>query len=349
MLHRLQSWLQRNSPRNARDFASKISRGISDRLSNWRAGSAATSETAALAGLQADNPHRRWESAAILARSAHRSEEAIEALTRALADPEEFVRWQAAQALAAQDPGHVFPALTTALADREPSRRAGAAEAMGYLGGEAASVTLCKHLGDPDPDVRAAVAAGLQSLADPTSVSCLLPYLSDEVPDVRRAVAGALGRIASPSTAKPIAAALSQSGQPLLVRRALAAALVRATHPDARRALLAALADPDPQVRGYAAEALGQLGDETVYAALREAQSDDGALLDGTVGDQARRALTMLERRGRASVTTPLPTEEEAIRQPPQDPRNFADLQQSREGEGLLPASHPQAEEKANE
>jgi hypothetical protein len=143
-------------------------------------------------------------------------------------------------------------------------------------------------------------------------VSCLLPYLSDEDPDVRRTVAGALGRIGSPSTAKPIAAALSQPGQPLLVRRALAAALVHASHLDVRQALLAALTDPDPQVRGYAAEALAQIGDETVYEALRKAQSDDGALLDGTVGDQAKRVLTMLERRGQTSATAPLTTEEEA-------------------------------------
>lgn len=291
MLDRLRSWLE-NSPLRGLQ-------AITRRREPERAGPAAANEAAARAGLRDKNPHRRWESAALLGRSAQRSEETIEALVQALADPEEFVRWQAACALGAQDPGHVFPALTAALADPEPLRRAGAAEALGYLGGEAATLTLCKHLADPDPKVRAAVANALGSSADPSSVTCLVPYLTDKDPDVRRAVAGALGRIGSPSAAKPMADALSQPGQPLLVRRALAAALVRAGHPDAEEALLAALSDPDPQVRGYAAEALGHIGSEKAYAALAEARSDEARLLQGTVAHRARQALAMLERRGR--------------------------------------------------
>jgi HEAT repeat protein len=62
--------------------------------------------------------------------------------------------------------------------------------------------------------------------------------------------------------------------------------------------------DPDPQVRGYAADALGQIGDETASAALAAAASDQGVLLKGTVGDRARRALAALERRGRRSHQT---------------------------------------------
>ncbi len=291
MLDRLRSWFQDNPLKRLQ------------RIAHWRFGGrvvpAAVNEAAARAGLRDENPHRRWESAALLARSAQRSQETIEALIQALADPEEFVRWQAACALGAQDSGHVFPALTAALADPDPLRRAGAAEALGYLGGEAATLTLCKHLADPDPKVRAAVADALRSAADPSAVICLVPYLTDEDPDVRRAVAGALGRIGSPSAAKPMADALSQPGQPLLVRRALAAALVRAGHPDAEEALLAALSDPDPQVRGYAAEALGHIGSEKAYAVLADARSDEATLLQGTVASRARQALAMLERRGR--------------------------------------------------
>jgi HEAT repeat protein len=59
------------------------------------------------------------------------------------------------------------------------------------------------------------------------------------------------------------------------------------------------LTDPDSQVRGYAAAALGHAGDESAYGPLAAAQTDRGRLLRGTVGDEARRALKMLERRGR--------------------------------------------------
>jgi HEAT repeat protein len=224
----------------------------------------------------------------------------------ALADPEEFVRWQAARALAAQEAAHSFAMLAEALNDDSPLRRAGAAEAMGYQGGEAASVILCKHLADPEWRVRVAVALALRDLADPSTAPCLLPLLDDKEPDVRCAAASALGRIGSPATAKPMADALSEPGQPLLVRRALAAALVRTAHPEVQPVLLAILStgpqrDPDPQVRGYAAEALGQIGDETAYAALSAATSDEGALLQDTVGSRARQAMTILERRSRRS------------------------------------------------
>jgi HEAT repeat protein len=257
-----------------------------------------------VAGLRAENPHCRWESAAFLGRNAHRGQDAIEALVGALADSEEIVRWQAARALAQQEAAHVFRLLSEALSDNDPLRRAGAAEAMGYQGGEAASVTLCKHLTDPVSRVRVAVALALSHLADPSAVPCLLPVLADEDPAVRCAAASALGRTGSPAAAKPMADALSEPAQPLLVRRALAAALVRTAHPEAQPALLAALSDSDPQVRGYAAEALGHIGDETAYAALLEASSDEAALLKGTVGSRARQALTMLERRGRRSHQT---------------------------------------------
>lgn len=274
-------------------------RGLVQWWRAWRAGAATTSEPAALAALRSAKPRCRWEAAALLGRNPQRSREAIAALVAALADSEEFVRWQAAEALAAQEAGRVFPALAAALDDPEPLRRAGAAEALGHLGGEAAASILGQHVADPDPRVRAALAAALGQTCDLTSLSLLLGLLTDGEPAVRRAAARALGRLADPKAAAPLAAVLAQDGQPLLVRRATSAAIAAAPHPDARPQLLAALADPDPQVRGYAAQALGHVGDEAASGALAALQADQSRLLHGTVGDQARRALTMLERRGR--------------------------------------------------
>ena len=85
------------------------------------------------------------------------------------------------------------------------------------------------------------------------------------------------------------AEALARPDQPL-PRRSLAAALTGATHPDAQPVLLAALADPDPQVRGYAARALGPVGNEVAYERVAELLSDRSRLLKGTVGDEARTA-----------------------------------------------------------
>ncbi len=254
-----------------------------------------------LAGLRATEPHSRWESAARLGRHPQRSGEAIAALMEALADPEEVVRWQAAEALAAQEADRVFPVLAQALDDPNPLRRAAAAEAIGRQGDEAAVLTLRKHLGDPDPGVRSAVASALGQIGDATAVPALIPLLGDENPDVRRAVAGALGRIGNPAAAAPLAVQLIQPGQPLLVRRALAAAVARAPHRDAQPVLIQALNDPDGQVRGYAAQALGQIGDDAACAALRVLSEDQTPILHGTVGDSARHALASLKRHGHRS------------------------------------------------
>jgi HEAT repeat protein len=108
-----------------------------------------------------------------------------------------------------------------------------------------------------------------------------------------------LGRAGDRGAAADLAEAMSLPGQPLLVRRALAAALAQIADQAAQPSLLAALADPDPQVRGYAASALGQIGDESARAPLQEIAADPSRLLQGTVGDAARRAMALLERRAR--------------------------------------------------
>jgi HEAT repeat protein len=266
---------------------------------SWLAPAETTSEQSYLAALQSAAPAERWQAAAGLGRNPMRSPEAITALVMALGDDEEFVRWHAADALAHQEQGLVFPALVSALAATEPLRRAGAVEALGKLGGEAAGLTLIKHASDSDARVRIAVAVALGNLKDPTSASKLLPLLHDRDEDVIRAAARALGQIGTPVAAPFLAEALAAPGQPVLVRRALAAALIYASHPDTQPQLLAALGDEDPQVRAYAARALGQVGTEMAIEPLSELMSDKSSLIRGTVSDRATRAIDLLERRGR--------------------------------------------------
>lgn len=269
------------------------------RRAGWRARAEATHEHAYLADLRSPRSSKRWQAAAGLGRNPLRSLEAISALVEALGDAEQFVRWQAAEALSGQEPGRVFTALTASLIDADPARRAGAAEALGKLGGEGAILALTERLDDGVPGVRMAACAALGQLADPTAATSLLPLLDDPEPDVVCSAARALGQIGNPAAATFLAQRLSQPGQPVLVRRALAAALVHAGHPDAQPQLLAALNDEDPQVRAYAADALGHVGTELAVAPLAGLKADKYRLIKGTVSDRAARAMELLERRGR--------------------------------------------------
>jgi HEAT repeat protein len=281
------------------------------RWTNWRTATTAESEEGCLDALRAESATQRWRAAATLGRHPLRSPEVVAALIEALTDSEEFVRWQAAAALAQQEAGRVYPALAAALRSHNPVLRAGASQALGLLHDEAATQALLSALDDREPRVRASVASALGEIGDPTAIPRLIPLLQDRAPDVVRATARALSRIgtgaastaaansAIASASRALADSLTQPDQPLLVRRALAAALAGVPHPDTQPQLLAALDDPDPQVRGYAVQALGQVGGEDTHAALRARQADRGRLIKGTVGDQAGRALAMLERRGR--------------------------------------------------
>ena len=296
------SGLYRKHLRPAMKRARRWYRRQAELLGARRKAAAGMNEQSALAALRSTTPRQRWEGASALGRYPQRSTEAIAVLIEALADPEPFVRWQASEALAAQDATCVFHALTDALTEGQPAQRAGAAVALGRIGGEAATTDLCKQVEDPDPRVRRALAQALGQIGDPTTAVELVPMLDDADADVRRAAAHALGQIGNPGTAVPLAEALARPDQPLLVRRSLAAALASAAHPDAQPVLLAALADPDPQVRGYAARALGHIGNEVANERLAELLLDRSRLLKGTVGDEARAAREMMERRGRRSA-----------------------------------------------
>ncbi len=256
-------------------------------------------EQAAVARLHDKEAHHRWEAAAALGHDSQRSAQAIGGLLETLGDPEPFVRWQAAEALARQEVGRVFPGLRQARRDADPLRRAAAAEALGKLGGEAAAMELRAALEDRVAAVRVAAAEALGACGDPTSGPMLLPLLGDPDPAVVAAGATALGRIGDGGTAVALAKTLYVADQPLLVRRAVVAALARAPHPEVQPTLLDALSDPDAQVRGYAAKALGQVGNEAAWTALEALGNDSSPLLQGTVGDVARLAMTLLQRRGR--------------------------------------------------
>jgi HEAT repeat protein len=285
----------RRAADRARDTWSKVA----NNWLAWRERSSGEREEVHVTELSAPEPVRRWRAAAALRRNPLCGPDAVSALVRALGDEEQFVRWHAAEALAAQEPGRAHQALERALTDPDPVRRAGAAEALGKLGGESATLALKKRIADPEASVRQAVAAALGEIADPTTAESLLPLIEDDDPQVVRAAARALGQVGNTLAACSLAATLVRPGQDLLVRRALAAALAHIPHPDAQAPLLEALSDPDPQVRAYAASALGQVGNEEAHEPLAALTGDKSRLIRGTVSDRAKRAVELLERRGR--------------------------------------------------
>jgi HEAT repeat protein len=272
---------------------------LSERFGGKTESGATIGESVALAGLTSSSARERWSAAAALGRNSQRTPEALAALVDSLSDPEEFVRWQAVGALAAQEAGQVFPILSELLDDPDPLRRSGAARALGQLGSEAAALALSRRLDDPDPVALAAIVEAVGEAGDPNMAATLLPFLEDPDSDVRRAAARSLGQLGNPGAGAALASALTWPRQSLLVRRAAAAALVRVASPDIQPQLLSALSDADPQVRAYAAHALGQVGSEQAHAALGALKEDRTPVLRGTVGDAAREALALLERRGR--------------------------------------------------
>ena len=287
---RTRGWLERASAAWFRLTAPLIA---------WRERAEGEREELYVADLAEAEPLSRWHAAATLKRNPLLSPETIAALVQALGDDEEFVAWQAAEALAAQEPGRVFGALEGALGDGDPRRRAGAAMALGKLGGDAAVAALKRHLNDAEPAVRVAAADALGHTSDPGLAGILLPMIEDPEPEVVRAAARGLGQIGNTAACCSMAEMLVRPGQDVLVRRALAAALAHIPHPEAQTPLLAALDDPDPQVRAYAATALGHVGNEQAHEPLQALTMDKTRLIRGTVGDQAKRAVELLERRGR--------------------------------------------------
>jgi len=114
-------------PSTFNEFVSRIAhypRGFWERhVLRWgsmRARADATSEKTYLTLLRAPEPSRRWQAAAGLSRHHLRSAEAITALIEALCDDEPIVRWQVAEALAAQEASHAFPAVSAALDAADP-------------------------------------------------------------------------------------------------------------------------------------------------------------------------------------------------------------------------------------
>jgi HEAT repeat protein len=126
-----------------------------------------------------------------------------------------------------------------ALSSGDETERTMAANALSGLRGRRVRRKLRRFLGDPDPEVRKLSAYGLGFAGESSDAPALVAKLQHktEPTEVRTHCAEALGHIGPGPD-------------------------------DARDALIDALADDDPEVRFWAAFALGSYGDETAIPAL---------------------------------------------------------------------------------
>ncbi len=170
---------------------------------------------------------------------------AVKALTRALSDPDRFVRWAAARTL-----GEMAP-----LGDVENSARV----ERGAVGG------LVLQLSDADPDVRLRAAVALEKFGK--AARAAVPALAGAATnrgdiEARVSAAHAIQVIGgSPAEAVPaLAEDLGDSNVRLRRTAAEALASYGASAVQARGALNRALSDSDPEVRRLASVALLKIG-----------------------------------------------------------------------------------------
>lgn len=173
-----------------------------------------------------------------------------------------------------RDP-QVGAALDAALRAPEPAIRRMAISLIGKINPNAASGELLDALDDPDPGVRMAALTGLTAVRrDDALVPAIVGRLGDPDPGVRAAAVRTMGVM----DVGALSAALESlaSDQDVSVRAAIAVALE--DHPGAPESVARLLADPSPDLRRAAIEAVAAVGG--LHHAAKIAPALVGALDD---------------------------------------------------------------------
>lgn len=226
-------------------------------------------------------------------------EEAIEILTRHVADPQPRVRVEAVGRLADLAQSDLRGVLAAALQDEAPQVRFEAARGMVALKHSAGLDVLLDALDDPDLRFRA--AAALARLGN-----------KDAVPRLKRAFHAWLipafdrtqlaGALASLGEAEGVAHLFKRASKTWSMDRAMAIELLGEVKAEgAKERLLAILRDPKDEGRGAAARGLGRLGDATLEPELLAALADD-TLTDDLRLDLAEALLLLGGEAGRAKA-----------------------------------------------
>ncbi|QGQ20531.1 hypothetical protein GC089_16735 [Cellulomonas sp. JZ18] len=180
--------------------------------------------------------------------------------------------------------------LLAALSDEDLGCQAWAADACGRLGVQEAAPLLVGLLTHPDGMVRASACEALGELRNAPAVGALATCVDDPSEHVRAAASRALARIGTDAAADALWAAFLARRHP---RPGYLPGALAACGPDVHARLLAATAHADPEIRYWAARALGATGDERYDAVLSRLAADDHATTStgARVSTGARRGL----------------------------------------------------------
>ena len=255
-------------------------------------------------GLQDPALPVRWGSARALGAMGEDAIDAVPALATALQDEQIMVRWAAASALWAIGTGaqRATSALIAALSDVHWIVRWSAARALGAIGvgdappGEESVSALAQALRDEDSRVCEGAAFSLEQIG--VAAREAVSALGDAATGVGGTGSGACKVIDVGPTAQEV---LFETGWTVRWAAVRALGVVGAGSNHALPPLTAALQDQQWQVRGVAALALGQFGneipEETVTVLIRQLSDDHAAVRMavasalGEIGAAARQAV----------------------------------------------------------
>jgi HEAT repeat protein len=182
-----------------------------------------------------------------------------------------------------------------ALADTRYNCQAWAAMGCTALGFRRAVPGLLALLDHPQWIAREQAVIGLGVLGDQSVVPVLAPLLRDPADWMRQRTAEALSEIGGDAALAALWDSFEHRRFPRIGYIASALALFT---PDILPRLYEAAADPDPNVRYWAAVALGSTGDEGVAPTLQRLMDEDRGVtvFDGHVNVAAKKALRTLRR-----------------------------------------------------
>lgn len=185
--------------------------------------------------------------------------------------------------------------ILAALADTRYNCQAWAAMGCVTLGIRAAVPELCVLVGHSEWMAREQAVIGLGELGDESVVEVLAPLLDDPADWMRQRAADALGKIRGDAALAVLWAQLEHRRFPRIGY--VASALARFTPEIIPRLCLAATSD-NPDVRYWAAVALGSTGDDRAVATLQRLMADDqgATVFDGQVSVAAKKGLRTLRR-----------------------------------------------------
>jgi HEAT repeat protein len=199
--------------------------------------------------------------------------------------------------------------LLAALADTRYNCQAWAAMGCTALGIRAAVPELLQMLNHPQWMAREKAVVGLGELGDEAVVPALAPMLGDPADWMRERAAEALSRIGGEDALAALWHEFEHRRFPRIGYIASALALFT---PDVIPMLCEAAGAEDPDVRYWAAVALGSTGDDRAVATLERLMAEDkgSTVFDGQVNVAAKKGLRTLRRIQAAIATrTSQPTE----------------------------------------